>query len=87
VGKLLDLFKGKAPMQCVEGKMIDLEIVGESAYQDHIRQVNGRAGGGDFEIVLQPEPRNPHDANAVAVVADGKPVGYLPRKMAVAWQA
>jgi hypothetical protein len=69
-----------------EGKMVDLEIVGEAAYQDHIRQLNRRAGGGDLEILLRPEPRNPHDPNAVAVLADGKPVGYLPRKMAAAWQ-
>jgi hypothetical protein len=83
---LLDLFKGRPRRNASRAKMVDLEIVGESAYQDHIRQVNGRAGGGDFEILLRPEPRNPHDANAVAVLADGKPLGYLPRKMAVVWQ-
>lgn len=86
MGKLLDLFKSNIPTQRVEGRMVDLEIVGESAYQDHIGKVNGRAGGGDFEIVLRPEPRNPYDANAVVVLADGKPVGYLPRKMAAVWQ-
>ena len=71
MGTLLDLLKGKVPTQRVEGELVDLEIVGESAYQDHIRQVSRRAGGGDFEILLRPEPRNPHDANAVAVLADG----------------
>ncbi len=86
MGRLLDLFKGTSPTRRVEGKMVDLEIVGESAYQEHIRRVSDRARGGEFEILLRPEPRNPYDRNAVAVLADGKPVGYLPRKMAVVWQ-
>ncbi|WP_175484307.1 HIRAN domain-containing protein [Modestobacter sp. DSM 44400] len=66
--------------------MVDLSIVGEAAYQDYIRLVNRRAHGGEFEIVLRPEPNNQYDANAVAVLVDGKPVGYLPRAMARVWQ-
>jgi hypothetical protein len=34
-------------------------------------------------LVLRPEPSNPHDPNAVAVeLADGSPVGYVPREFA-----
>ena len=33
MGTLLDLLKGKVPTQRVEGELVDLEIVGESAYQ------------------------------------------------------
>ena len=37
-----------------------------------------------FEVlaVLRPEPKNPHDKNAVAVQVQGKQVGYLPKAMA-----
>jgi len=31
---------------------------------------------------LVPEPSNPHDPNAVAVVIDGHHVGYIPRELA-----
>lgn len=89
MGKLLDLFEGRASgreQRRVDGEMLSIDIVGEAAYQDHIRQVDKTAQGGEFDIVLHPEPRNPHDRNAVAVLADGRPVGYLPRAMASVWQ-
>jgi len=34
--------------------------------------------------MLVPEPRNPHDPNAVAVFIDGRHVGYVPRDPAAA---
>ncbi|MEU0789400.1 HIRAN domain-containing protein [Amycolatopsis sp. NPDC005961] len=65
-----------------------LAVVGESHYQDALRQVaGGRAFGTDFEehlpatAVLVPEPENPWDRNAVRVDAlmGNRPlkVGYL----------
>jgi hypothetical protein len=89
VGKFLDLLKAKSPdstQRRVEGEPVNIEIVGELAYQEHIRRVSRAADSGEFEIVLRPEPRNPHDRNAVAVLAEGQPVGYLPRAMAAVWQ-
>jgi HIRAN domain-containing protein len=43
-------------------------------------------------LTLRPEPDNPHDPNAVAVLlASGEPVGYVPRDVAprvdAAWSA
>jgi hypothetical protein len=36
-------------------------------------------------LTLRPEPANPHDADAVAVdLADGSPLGYVPREFAPA---
>jgi hypothetical protein len=66
-------------------KLVDIVIVGEASYQPHIRTV-ARRHPDKFEIELCAEPQNPYDANAVAVFADGKVVGYLPREMAAWWQ-
>jgi hypothetical protein len=90
VGKLLDLLKGRSPasppLRRAEGTMVDLTIVGESFHQAYIRQVDRRARGGEFEIVLRAEPNNPYDRNAVAVLVDGKPVGHLAKETAANWQ-
>jgi hypothetical protein len=91
MGKLLDLIRGpvaqRAPSRrTVTGVLVDIEIVGESYYEAHIRAVAGRASGGEFEIVLQAEPDNPYDGNAVGVYAYGGKVGHLSREMAAAWQ-
>ena len=32
------------------------------------------------EIELEPEPDNPHDPNAIKVIADGVHIGYVPAK-------
>lgn len=48
--------------------------------------------GGDFrraevqqadELSLQPEPGNPHDANAIKVMKQGIHIGYIPRSFNV----
>lgn len=61
-------------------------MVGESNYQDELRQVSGAPVTGDwkFECVsrLVPEPTNVHDAKAVMVQIDGVCVGYLSRRNA-----
>jgi hypothetical protein len=64
----------------------DLEVVGELAYQTALwRQSGGTIGDKircDIVAVLFPEPANPYDPNAIAVVIDGQVVGYLPRATA-----
>ncbi|WP_332643564.1 DUF2510 domain-containing protein [Aeromicrobium sp.] len=68
-----------------------VEVVGETYHVAGIKKVfRGRglpiptAGieVNDSECVLIPEPWNPHDANAVAVVIDGHQVGHLPAELA-----
>ncbi|HYV32006.1 MAG TPA: hypothetical protein VEO53_12995 [Candidatus Binatia bacterium] len=63
----------------------DLEVVGESHYQDNLWQlVGGRRSPEqriDVEIcaVMVAEDDNPYDANAVAIWIDGLKVGHLSR--------
>jgi hypothetical protein len=90
MGKLLDLMRGAVPQQrqarSVTGTLAKITIVGEDSYQPHIRRVARAANGGAVQIVLDPQPGNPHDRNAVAVRVDGGVVGYLPRALAAKWQ-
>lgn len=65
----------------------DLEVVGESFYQDALWALSGASPGGDrtrVEIiaVLVPEPTNPHDSNAIGIHIEGRLVGYLARQTA-----
>ncbi|MFI7672759.1 HIRAN domain-containing protein [Actinophytocola sp. NPDC049390] len=64
----------------------DLEVVGESAYQDALWSLCGGSRGDrvrhDVVAVLVPEPRNPYDSNAICVRVDAHVVGYLPREVA-----
>lgn len=63
-----------------------LEVVGEAAYQDALWRVcNSRVGDdvrSDIVAVLVPEPANPYDANAIAVMIDDNVVAYFSRDMA-----
>ena len=65
-----------------------MNVAGESHYQDALHAI---AGSGDGETrfettaALVPEPSNPHDPNAVKVEIDGRLVGYLPRRAAIAY--
>jgi HIRAN domain-containing protein len=67
----------------------DLEVVGESNYQDALWSLCGGSPGDRIRCetvaVLVPEPDNPHDANAIAVRIDGRVVGYLPARIAAAY--
>jgi hypothetical protein len=70
----------------------DLEVVGESHYQDNLwRLVGGRRQSDervrvDVVAVLAAEPDNPYDANAIAVWVRGLKVGYLSREDAQRYQ-
>jgi hypothetical protein len=61
----------------------DLEVVGESQYQDALwRVAGGRTAERvrvEVQAVLLPEPDNPYDPNAITVLIDGAKVGYLCR--------
>jgi hypothetical protein len=63
----------------------DLEVVGESHYQDNLWQlVGGRRSpeqriDTDIRAVMVAEDDNPYDANAVAIWIDGLKVGHLSR--------
>ena len=59
----------------------DLEVVGEANYQSELASA-ARRHGRRVDAVLMPEPDNPYDRNAIAVLVDGQKVGYLPRESA-----
>ena len=62
----------------------DLEVVGESHYQDNLRRLTGYRRPDEhvrqeIHAVLGAEDDNPYDPNAVAVWIDGLQVGHLSR--------
>ena len=66
--------------------LYDVEVVGESHYQDALRRNAGEIGewGASTSVVVElvREPHNRYDKNAVAVHLGGAVVGYLPREEA-----
>lgn len=62
----------------------DLEVIGESRYQRHLRVLSERYSKKflDRELIarLHYENTNPHDKKAIRVVIDGGIVGYLSHK-------
>ena len=66
----------------------DLEVVGESQYQDALgeRPAAARPSASEVQAVLLPEPDNPYDPNAITVLIDGAKVGYLCRDDAHAYR-
>ena len=68
---------------------VDLAVVGESRYQDNLRRLVGDRAEHSHRVrvdaiaILEAEPENPYDANAIAVTIDAMKVGYLSREDAV----
>ena len=64
-----------------------VRVVGVSHYQDPLLAIVGETGRERVRhaatATLEPEPENPHDANAVRVLVEGRHVGYLSREDAV----
>lgn len=64
----------------------DLEVVGESQYQDNLWSLVGGRGDSAQRVrenviaILTPEPENAYDRNAVVVTVNGLKVGYLSRE-------
>jgi tetratricopeptide (TPR) repeat protein len=69
----------------------DLEIVGESNYQEALWRVVGGQNSErvrvDVLAVVATEPDNPYDPNAISVWIDGRKVGYFCREDAQAYRA
>lgn len=66
------------------------DVVGESRYQEALTSI---CGGKSEEnachqclATLIPEPENPYDANAIAVIIEQKVVGYLSRPNATRYR-
>jgi hypothetical protein len=73
------------------GGQHDLEVVGESHYQDILWRIVGRKTAERVRVAVRccclvAEPENPHDANAIAVRIDGATVGYLSRSDAAEYR-
>lgn len=62
----------------LRGGTIDTAVKGTNFNQAHVPKV------GEYTFVLEAEPRNMADSNAVAVLAK-KRIGYLPREIAGQW--
>ena len=87
--RLLSRFRSSA--QLPPGRFVQvpadgfMRVVGESHYQSALarlsrRCVPGVEGRPSFPVALIPEPDNPYDEHAVAVVSDEGRVGYLPKE-------
>lgn len=79
-----------APLAVLEAAVYgghrNLDVVGESHYQEALRAITGSQRGDrvhhDVVAVLVPEADNAHDPNAISVWINGRKVGYLPRELA-----
>ncbi len=89
--RLFDGFRN--PAQLPAGRFASLpennfvRVAGESHYQRALsamrrKCVPGVEGRPSFPVALVPEPENPHDTHAIAVVSEAGRVGYLPRETA-----
>lgn len=68
-----------------------VSVVGESYRQDTLEAIGGRRTDRGVErrqhlAGLQPEPENPKDPHAIAVLIEGRLVGYLSRENARAYR-
>jgi hypothetical protein len=80
---------GGQPTAVVLSGGLEVDVVGESHYQDALTAIVGGKRPESVRIPTQatlvPEPDNPYDPNAVAVYIDGRKVGHLPRLAAQAF--
>ena len=81
-GKPLGLPRGRFAQLPQENYM---RVAGESHYQETLSRLRarcrpGREGRPSFPVALIPEPNNPYDPHAIAVVSAAGHVGYLPRE-------
>lgn len=67
-----------------------VQVVGEAHHQEALSAIcGGKTESGhslSTTAVLVMEPDNPHDSNAIAVIAGGNRVGYLGRQDATAYR-
>lgn len=66
-----------------------VDVVGESNYQAALAEITGRRDFSEVQYecmaILIPEPRNPHDANAIRVEIKRRKVGYFSREDAAVY--
>ena len=84
--------KATNEVRCQNGRGNTYEIVGEAHHQANLLSLTGGAKQErgvklDVQAVLQPEPKNSHDSNAVSVLIKKKKVGYLRKNDAPAFVA
>ncbi|MFP1683333.1 HIRAN domain-containing protein [Alloalcanivorax sp. C16-1] len=64
----------------------DINVAGESFYQEALIDIEARLGRGwddeGLQAFIVPEDDNPHDRNACGVYIDGEKVGHLSRENA-----
>jgi hypothetical protein len=93
VAEVISQMQLEAPRHPLEEQ---IEVAGETYHVKGIKRVYAEVGMpitsagatiDDVQCVLVPEPWNPHDANAVAVVVGTHHVGYVPADMAEAYAA
>jgi very-short-patch-repair endonuclease len=67
------------------GPPVAVQVSGASHHQEALTWLRYYAND-RLPAALYPEPDNPHDSNAVAVIIGGRRVGYLTRDYARLWQ-
>lgn len=74
----------RQPLLAVGRETYPRPVAGEAHYQEALEAICGPRTEGGYEeyeaAVLEPEPDNPHDSNAVRVMIAGRQVGYLMRE-------
>lgn len=63
-----------------------MAVVGESFHQAELQQALS-AHGRELSATLKPEPDNPYDSNAIAVLVEGVIVGHLAKDVAKRFHA
>ncbi len=81
------LFRGtkNTEVSCKRGNGNIYKVVGAAHYQSNLLLLAGgrkQVDGVELDVIatLKPEPRNPHDSNAITVHIENKHVGYLNKK-------
>jgi len=89
-GSYTPLPEGEPAHHWTDGGRFQLEVLGESRYQETIRELAGEHGDTSAEAVhpalLLPDDHNPYEDKAVAVFLSGRMVGYLAPKDAMAFR-
>ena len=74
------------PLHWPSNGKFPMPVIGESFCKENIKSIAHNQNGAGALVYctasMQPEPENEHDANAVAVMIEGKKVGFLPRDFA-----
>ncbi|MEW7009507.1 HIRAN domain-containing protein [Lentilitoribacter sp. EG35] len=83
---MFGLFK-KTPILATN-RDFKVNIVGESFYQDSLQIIWKRTNKDDRpKAKLVPDPKNPHDANAVKIEVMGMHIGFLSKEDAIRYHA